>query len=203
MYICIYVYVCICVYICMIGVVAGWWYEQPCRGYRTCVSHARFGCEEEAHSPALAPWSHARYCMCSIRMCSLFYFVLLCIHDDATRVCAMVPTRMYARCMMLPVTIYAPRIYVWHDPCVCVSWLTLMCVRIYAPRIYVWHDSCVCVSWLIHMCVTIYAPRIYVWHDSCVCVLWLTRMCVTIYAPRIYVELPCIIVATTFWIALW
>jgi len=39
---------------------------------------------------------------------------------------------------------------------------------------YVWHDSCICVTWLIHMCDMTHS---YVWHDSFICVTWLIRMC--------------------------
>ena len=61
---------------------------------------------------------------------------------------------------------------------------------------YVWHDSCICATWLIHMCdMTIHRSRSanwtwrrrqdwrwmmtqsYMWHDSCVCVTWLIHMC--------------------------
>jgi len=35
---------------------------------------------------------------------------------------------------------------------------------------YVWHDSCICVTWLMHMCDMTHA---YVWHDSYICVTWL------------------------------
>jgi len=60
---------------------------------------------------------------------------------------------------------------VWHDSCVCVTWL--LCVWDMTP-VCVWYDSCVCVTWL--LCVCDMTP-VCVWHDSCVCVIWLLCVC--------------------------
>ena len=47
--------------------------------------------------------------------------------------------------------------YVWHDSCICVTWLIYMC-----ETIHVWRDAFLCVTWRIHVC----------WHDSFLCVKW-------------------------------
>jgi len=67
---------------------------------------------------------------------------------------------------------------------------------IHMTHAYVWHDSCICVTWLMHMCDMTHAyvwcrtktrrmlarhgttnvfhmTHAYVWHDSCICVTWL------------------------------
>ena len=37
-------------------------------------------------------------------------------------------------------------VYVWHDSCLCVTWLILMCD---ITNVYAWHDSFTCATWLI------------------------------------------------------
>jgi len=83
--------------------------------------------------------------------------------------------------------------YVWHDWCVCVTWLihtfdmthsnvwrdSFICVTrlIHVcdmTHSYVWHDSFICLTWLIHMCDM---PHSYMWHDSFIYVTWLNHMC--------------------------
>jgi len=56
--------------------------------------------------------------------------------------------------------------YVWHDSCICVTWLVHMCDM---TRSYVWHGSCICVTWLIYVCDMTHsyvASLIHMWHDS-------------------------------------
>ena len=72
--------------------------------------------------------------------------------------------------------------YVWHDSCICVTWLIHTCV---------WRDSSMCVTWLIHKCdmthpcvwhdssiCATWLIHTYVWHDSSICVTWLIHACV-------------------------
>ena len=58
-------------------------------------------------------------------------------------------------------------LHVWHDSCLCVTWLILMCGM---THVYVRHDSFTCVTSLIHMCDMTHA---YAWHDSFTCAAWL------------------------------
>jgi len=50
---------------------------------------------------------------------------------------------------------------VWHDSCMCVTWLMHACDMTHEC---VWHDSCMRVTWLMHACDMTHAC---VWHDSC------------------------------------
>jgi len=61
--------------------------------------------------------------------------------------------------------------YVWHDSCICVTWLMHTCDM---TDLYVWHDSFICVTWLMHTCDMTHA---HVWHDSFICVTWLIHTC--------------------------
>jgi len=61
--------------------------------------------------------------------------------------------------------------YVWHDSCICVTWLMHMCDITHA---YVWHDSCICVTWLVRM---YNMTHTYVRHDSFIFVTWLIQIC--------------------------
>jgi len=54
----------------------------------------------------------------------------------------------------------------WHDSCICVTWLLYSSIRNMTPShvtwlIHVWHDSFRC------------RTASSLWHDSCICVTWL------------------------------
>ena len=49
-------------------------------------------------------------------------------------------------------------------------------------RSHMWHDVCICVTWLIRMWDMTHwyvrdVTNSYVWHDAFICVTWLIRMC--------------------------
>jgi len=93
--------------------------------------------------------------------------------------------------------------YVWHDPCICVTWLIHRCDMTHSCA---WHDSFICaawhyfcvrryscvgvspwlvsMTWLVYTCICVgwlssclrHETFTRVWHDSFICGTWLIHM---------------------------
>ena len=83
---------------------------------------------------------------------------------------------------------------VWHDSCMCVTWLvyvrdmTHACVWDFTYA-RVRHDSCMCVPWFNHLYDM---PRSSTWQDSFMCVAWLIHVCAMTHWSMWHVLFMCV-----------